>query len=178
MDGMVSIAVGLFVAAVVLFVYFVCAHKSAGDGRAYVYGNKVITNAGGLVFWPTSKRVLDLAPRLITTTAAPASAQDGQTVTVTLDADVSVPADHDSIRTAAHHFAGAEATIDDVAGELLESAVIAVVAGCGPQQLADRVELARRVTDRANAGLATLGLRLDSVQISSLVTTPDELIAR
>lgn len=178
MDVMVFVAVGLFVMAVVAFVYFVCAHKTAGEGQAYVYGDKVITNSGGFVFLPTGRRVLDLARRPITTSAAPARTRDHQLVTVTLDADVSVPADHESIRIAARHFAGVEDTIDAVAGELLESAVASILATCDQADLADRAGFAERVRSRANSGLARLGLTLDSVQISSLVTTPDELIAR
>ena len=138
----------------------------------------MITNSGGFVFLPTGRRVLDLAPRPITTSAAPARTRDDQMVTITLDADVTVPADDESIRIAAKYFAGVEDTIDAVAGELLESAVTSIAARSDQTQLADRAGLAEQVRSRANAGLARLGLTLDSVQISSVVTTPDELIAR
>lgn len=178
MEVMVFVAVGLFVAAVVLFVYFAYAHKMPREGQAYVYQTKVITNKGGFVFLPSPRRVLDLAPRPITTTVNSVRTEDDRELTVTLDADISVPDDADAIRTAAGHFAGAEHTIDAVAGELLEAAVTAIAAASAHEQVSDRVTFAAQVRTRANAGLATLGLTLDVVTISSLVSTPDELLAR
>ncbi|MGD8213907.1 hypothetical protein [Aestuariimicrobium sp. Y1814] len=178
METLIDIAMWLFILAVALFVYGAGAHKMAGEGRADVYGSRVITNSGGFVWWPRRKRSLDLAARPITTTAGPVPAADGSEVTVVMDADVLVGSDDDAIRTAAKHFAGAEDTIDPVAGELIEAAVAAVVAASSDDQLADRVDLAQRVVARANTSLAKLGLRLDWLTISSLTRGSDELIAR
>lgn len=185
MENVVFVGVGLFVVAVVLFVYLVCSHKIAGVGQAYVYGNRVITNKGGFVFLPSARRVLDLAVRPITTSVRPVTTEDSEQVTVTLDADVAVLGDDDSIRTAAKHFAGAEHTIDAVAGEVLENAATLITRKSTPEQRNDRVAFAERVRNRANPGLAKLGLTLEVVAVASLVTTPssllttpDELIAR
>lgn len=175
---MVQISVGLFVAAVVLFVYFAASHKVAREGRVDLYGDRVITNEGGFVWLPTARRTLDLSPRPITTTAGPLAGPDSSRITLVLDADVSFPTDHASIRTAAGHFAGAEHTVDPVAGELIEEAASAVVAQSTGEDLADWPALADKVLHRATPMLGRLGLQLDWLTISSLTTGSDELIAR